>query len=138
MIDRNVLPYGSLLYEKGKLIVVFGCGGDRDRGKRAEMAAVAEQYCSKIVLTNDNPRFEDPQRIINDIVEGFSSTELPFVEYDRARAIAHAITEADQADIVLVAGKGHETEQWIGDEKRRHSDVEQVEQCLARRRSLAT
>ena len=98
---------------RGDLSVVFGCGGDRDRGKRPEMGAVAARYADRIYVTNDNPRGEDPKAIAGQIVAGIG--KHPYVlELDRRRAIERAIGEARRGDVVLIAGKGHETVQITG------------------------
>lgn len=99
----------------GLLIVVFGCGGDRDRGKRPLMGEVAAARADVVIVTSDNPRSEDPMRIIEAIVEGAKGARLLEVEPDRRSAIARALSIARGGDVVLVAGKGHETEQIIGD-----------------------
>jgi UDP-N-acetylmuramoyl-L-alanyl-D-glutamate--2,6-diaminopimelate ligase len=100
----------------GKLVVVFGCGGDRDRGKRPQMGAVAERLADRVILTSDNPRSEDPERILDDIASGFQRRGYERIE-DRRQAIARALTIATPADVVLLAGKGHETYQVRGSEK---------------------
>lgn len=100
---------------KGKVWCVFGCGGDRDRSKRTLMAKVAEQYADKVVVTTDNPRHEDPQDIIDEVMTGFSSTENVEAILDRRQAIDIAITNAQPGDVVLLAGKGHEISQIVGD-----------------------
>ena len=94
-----------------RVILVFGCGGNRDRQKRPEMAKVAEKLADRMIVTNDNPRKEDPQAIAEEILNGFSSREAATVELDRRRAIALALGEAREGDVVLIAGKGHETYQ---------------------------
>jgi len=94
----------------GRLITVFGCGGNRDKGKRPKMARVSEDYSDVTIVTSDNPRHEDPQEICNEIVQGFSKNHY-YVEVDRKRAIAKAITMANPEDLILIAGKGHETYQ---------------------------
>ena len=99
----------------GRLWCVFGCGGDRDASKRALMAQAAQQHADRIVVTSDNPRHEDPQRIIDDIVAGFSQTADYHVEIDRRAAIAHALRQAGSDDVILIAGKGHECSQIVGD-----------------------
>jgi len=120
---------------KGKLIVVFGCGGDRDRSKRSRMAKVAEQLADFIIVTSDNPRTERPEDIINEIIGGFkkSNSEKIIVETDRKKAIESAIRNADKNDIVLIAGKGHENYQIIGDQKFDFSDKAVVEEFLNKR-----
>ncbi len=115
---------------KGNLWCVFGCGGDRDRGKRSLMGQIAEQYSYHIIVTNDNPRTEDPQDIINDIVEGLLCPWAAEIERNRGSAIAHAIDCAKQNDIILIAGKGHEPYQIIGTDKIPFSDIEQVKDLL--------
>ena len=112
-----------------QLWCVFGCGGDRDKGKRALMGEVVTRHADCIVLTDDNPRHEDPQVIINDISAGIKSDTL-IVLRDRAEAIRHAVTQAGADDVVLVAGKGHEEYQQVGGNKIAFSDREQVQQAL--------
>ncbi len=99
----------------GKLAVVFGCGGDRDRGKRSEMGAMAARFADRLYVTSDNPRSEDPRAIVEEIVVGIGSRPH-VVELDRRRAIERSISEAQPGDVVLVAGKGHETYQIVGSE----------------------
>jgi UDP-N-acetylmuramoyl-L-alanyl-D-glutamate--2,6-diaminopimelate ligase len=117
---------------KGRLIVVFGCGGDRDRTKRPRMARVAEKVADLIVVTSDNPRTERPKDIIDEIVAGFEKpgAETITIEPDRKRAIGLAIETARKDDIVLIAGKGHETYQIIGTQKFDFSDKEVAQECL--------
>ena len=100
---------------KGEMWCVFGCGGDRDRTKRPLMAKAAEKYADKIIVTTDNPRHEDPQSIINEVLTGFSSLENVEAILDRRQAIDIAISNAQPGDVVLLAGKGHETSQIVGD-----------------------
>ena len=106
----------------GRLHVVFGAGGDRDKGKRPLMAAVAERSADCVVLTSDNPRSEDPGRIIDDVFGGFTRPAEVVVVEDRSAAIHYAIRSAGAADTVLIAGKGHEEFQEIGGEKQPFSD----------------
>lgn len=106
----------------GKLICVFGCGGDRDRGKRPLMGAAAEQGADIAIVTNDNPRSEVPQAIAADILAGVAEPTAMRVIYDRAEAIRTAVNEAGAHDVVVIAGKGHETTQTIGTEVRAFSD----------------
>lgn len=94
--------------KKGRLFVVFGCGGDRDRGKRPKMAEVAAQHADVVIVTSDNPRSEDPQEICREIALGFSTNDEFSIEVDRAKAIQKAIEMATKEDIILIAGKGHE------------------------------
>jgi UDP-N-acetylmuramoyl-L-alanyl-D-glutamate--2,6-diaminopimelate ligase len=121
---------------KGKLWVVFGCGGDRDKTKRPRMAKVAEEFADFIIVTSDNPRTENPVEIINEINTGFqrrtqdASRMTIVIEPDRKKAIELAIADAKNDDIVLIAGKGHETYQIIGKEKFHFSDKEIAEQFL--------
>lgn len=109
---------------------VFGCGGDRDKGKRPLMGAVAETKADFIVLTNDNPRKEVAEKIIEDIKTGMESLKNVTVEKDRHAAIHFAISQAKAGDVVLIAGKGHENYQLIGDEKVPFNDAEEVKQQL--------
>jgi len=134
----------------GKLIVVFGCGGDRDRTKRPRMARVAEELADFVIVTSDNPRTEKPDDIISDIITGFEAgppvtnadlratrdeqQATKIIEPDRKKAIALAIKTAGKDDIVLIAGKGHETYQVIGTQKFDFSDKTVAEECLKKRR----
>jgi UDP-N-acetylmuramoyl-L-alanyl-D-glutamate--2,6-diaminopimelate ligase len=121
---------------KSRLIVVFGCGGDRDRTKRPRMAKVVEQLADFVIVTSDNPRTEKPQDIINEIVAGFKNPDSPkiTVEPDRKKAIALAVKTAEKNDIVLIAGKGHENYQIIGKQKFPFSDKTVARECLAKRK----
>ena len=112
--------------QEGHLICVFGCGGDRDKGKRSLMGAVAARYADKLIVTSDNPRKEQPQAIADDILEGISGQGEVVVELDRAQAIRIALDYADEHDVVLIAGKGHEDYQIIGDDRFEFSDVVEV------------
>jgi UDP-N-acetylmuramoyl-L-alanyl-D-glutamate--2,6-diaminopimelate ligase len=105
---RNVLQT-LRPFTKGRLILVFGCGGNRDIGKRAVMGSVADKLADYSVITTDNPRTEDPLSIIDHIDRGFESPENHCSVPDRAEAISHALKMAKKGDVVLVAGKGHET-----------------------------
>ena len=109
---------------------VFGCGGDRDKGKRPLMGSIAEDKADYVVLTNDNPRSEAPEKIIDEIKAGMKGTENISVESDRHSAITFAISNAKSGDVVLIAGKGHENYQLIGDKKYPFNDVEEVKQQL--------
>lgn len=118
---------------RGRLWLVFGCGGDRDRGKRAPMGAVAEAGADVVVITDDNPRREDPAAIAGEILAGFGHPEAVEVIHDRAAAIAHAVTRADAGDAILIAGKGHEAEQEVGTTRRAFSDSGVARAALERR-----
>ena len=115
---------------QGQLWCVFGCGGDRDRSKRPLMGGIAEQYADHVVITDDNPRFENAGQIIADILDGVNLPDAVTVMHDRGEAIAHAIRHAAAGDIVLVAGKGHEEYQLVGDQKLSFSDRSQVSDLL--------
>ena len=117
----------------GKLICVFGAGGDRDRGKRPEMAVVAEQGADQVILTSDNPRTENPEVIIEMVMAGFKKPSRVRQITDRADAIATAISSAGKNDVVLIAGKGHEAYQQIGMERMPFSDRDQVVRTLQER-----
>jgi UDP-N-acetylmuramoyl-L-alanyl-D-glutamate--2,6-diaminopimelate ligase len=119
-------------HAKGRLWCVFGCGGDRDASKRGPMGRIAETQADRVVLTNDNPRSEDPSGIVKDIQAGMASPEKVQVILARDEAIAYALTHADAEDVVLVAGKGHENYQLIGNETIAFSDAGCVEQVLAK------
>ena len=101
----------------GQLWCVVGCGGNRDAGKRPQMAAIAESIADHIIFTSDNPRFEEPQAILADMLQGISNQDAVQIQVDRARAIAMAIEQAGNQDVVLIAGKGHESWQEIRGEK---------------------
>ncbi len=114
-----------------RIITVFGCGGDRDRAKRPQMALVAETHSDIVIVTNDNPRTEDPQNIFDDIRAGFTKSHSGHaVIADREQAIKRAVDIAQAGDIVLVAGKGHEDYQIIGTEKIHFDDREVLEKYL--------
>ncbi len=121
---KNVLITSKELLKstKGKLWCVFGCGGNRDKGKRPEMGKIAETFADYVVITNDNPRTENPESIANDIIQGLSSQKNVSVILDRQKAITHAFNHAQLDDIILIAGKGHEPYQIIGTEKHFFSD----------------
>lgn len=112
----------------GQLVCVFGCGGDRDRSKRPLMGAIAERLADRVIVTDDNPRHEDPQAIVGEIRAGMSRE--PLVVRDRRAAIGRAIAEAGAEDIVLVAGKGHEDYQQVGERRLAYSDRAAVRDIL--------
>jgi UDP-N-acetylmuramoyl-L-alanyl-D-glutamate--2,6-diaminopimelate ligase len=115
----------------GRLICVFGCGGDRDTGKRPEMAREAEQGADLVFVTDDNPRSEDAADITDQIVAGFQAPEKAMVIHDRAEAIQRAIAAAEPGDIVLIAGKGHEAWQEVAGQRIPFSDAGQVRHALS-------
>jgi UDP-N-acetylmuramoyl-L-alanyl-D-glutamate--2,6-diaminopimelate ligase len=119
----------------GRLILVFGAGGDRDRGKRPLMGAVAERWADVVIVTSDNPRTEDPEAIIDEIVQGMQAGRHIRI-VDRRQAIARALELARPDDLVLLAGKGHETYQIIGTEKLPFDEREVVRELLARREGV--
>ena len=137
---RNLLETARPL-APGRLITVFGCGGDRDRTKRPLMGAVAGRLSDLIVITSDNPRSEDPNRIIEEVQRGITpdtrrdSAQRLLTIVDRRAAIAKAIELARSGDVVLVAGKGHEKYQFIGDRMLPFDDVAVAREALVRRRT---
>jgi len=118
-------------HAKGKLWCVFGCGGDRDAGKRPLMARIAERYADQVVVTSDNPRSENPTSIISDIAVGFSNPAAVAFEVDRRAAIRFTILNAAPEDSILIAGKGHENYQQVGTEKRPFSDLQEARDALS-------
>lgn len=119
---HDVLP----AERQNKIITIFGAGGDRDITKRPKMGAIAERLSDVMIVTSDNPRTEDPMKIINDVIEGISDKKKVIVETDRGKAIAKGISLAVSGDIILIAGKGHEDYQVLGKEKVHFSDKEEV------------
>ncbi len=127
---------GLRKYSKQRLRVVFGCGGNRDQGKRAEMGVVAERLADWVTVTNDNPRFEQPEQIIKDIVQGCSGNKHDIIQ-DRESAIQAVIKQADKNDCILIAGKGHENYQEIEGVKYTFSDQMTVKNALLDRENSA-
>jgi UDP-N-acetylmuramoyl-L-alanyl-D-glutamate--2,6-diaminopimelate ligase len=117
----------------GRLWCVLGCGGDRDAGKRPLMAAAAEAVADHVVLTSDNPRSESPEVILKAMQAGLRQPEMAQIQVDRAVAIAEAVMQAAPADVILIAGKGHETTQEIMGVRHPFSDVSQVQSALQQR-----
>ena len=113
-------------HARGRVLVVFGCGGERDPGKRPLMGEAAERLADRVIVTDDNPRGEDADRIVAMILEGMREPRRALVERDRARAIDAAVAEARPGDAVLVAGKGHEEYQVVGRERRAFSDRDRL------------
>jgi len=123
---HDILPTTN----RGKVITVFGAGGDRDRSKRPLMGKVVSSLSDRLIVTSDNPRTEDPQHIIDDIVGGIARGSEAIQILDRRAAIKKALESAGRGDVVLIAGKGHEDYQVIGKEKRHFSDREVVEELI--------
>jgi UDP-N-acetylmuramoyl-L-alanyl-D-glutamate--2,6-diaminopimelate ligase len=121
----------------GRLCCVFGCGGDRDATKRPLMGAAAHSGADAIVITSDNPRGEEPQAIVNDILRGLTRGAAAQVELDRARAIGTAIAQASTHDVVLIAGKGHEDYQETRGQRKPFSDQAEARRALAARQGAA-
>jgi UDP-N-acetylmuramoyl-L-alanyl-D-glutamate--2,6-diaminopimelate ligase len=131
---RNLLATAKELNPNGRIVTLFGCGGDRDRTKRPLMGEVAGHASDVVVLTSDNPRSEDPLLIINDVIVGVQRTKAKlFVEPDRQKAIEVALDEARSGDIVLLAGKGHETYQVLRDRTIEFDDREVARAVLRHR-----
>ena len=129
---ENILK-ASKVYTKGKVICVFGCGGDRDTQKRPMMGEIAGKLAGYTVITSDNPRTEKAEDIINQIEEGIKKTNGKYkVVVDRKKAIEHALRKAEKGDLVLIAGKGHETYQEINGVKHHFDDKEVVAEVITR------
>ncbi|MEB3157643.1 MAG: cyanophycin synthetase, partial [Cyanobacteriota bacterium] len=129
---RNVLAALRPLTRR-RLLCVFGCGGDRDPSKRLKMGAAVAEGADLAFVTSDNPRTEDPQQILNDVVAGIPAGTALQVQADRATAIAEAIASAEPGDLVLIAGKGHEDYQILGTTKIHFDDREEAEKALRSR-----
>lgn len=130
---ENVLTAAKEITPKGsKLVCLFGCGGDRDATKRPKMGAIAERISDKVVITSDNPRSEDPQQIITDVLSGLKSinTQKVFVEPDRKKAIELLKTISSKEDVIVIAGKGHETYQILKDKTIHFDDREQAKKVF--------
>ena len=117
-------------FTEGKVIVVFGCGGDRDKGKRERMGRVAAEKADFSIITSDNPRTEEPEKIIADILKGVPASALYTTIANRREAIEHAISRAEKNDLVLIAGKGHEDYQILGMQKEHFDDRQVARYCL--------
>ena len=113
------------------MIVVFGCGGDRDREKRPLMAQIAEQYADKIIVTTDNPRGEDPRAIIEEIIQGFTNLSRIEIELKRKSAIQKGISLGGKGDIVLIAGRGNESMQIFSNYEEPLQDREVIHEFLS-------
>ena len=120
----NALSTLKIHYPESSIRVLFGCGGDRDKTKRQAMGEIASENAHSIILTNDNPRSEKPEKIIDDILAGIKVENDCQVILDRKKAITSAITTLDENEVLLIAGKGHETTQIIGSKILPFSDIE--------------
>ena len=128
-LEKALSTIAAIVPENGRLISVFGCGGDRDRGKRPQMGGISARYADLSIVTSDNPRTENPQRVIEDIEAGMKGAHFRAIA-DRHQAIFEALREARTGDIVVIAGKGHEDYQIIGDTRHHFSDVEVAREAL--------
>src|SRR5690606_29023550 len=132
-LERVLLAARELPHRE--LLCVFGCGGDRDPGKRPQMGAIAGKLATRSIVTNDNPRSEDPAHIADAICAGLDSEAANYeVIFDRARAIEQAILGARPGDVVVIAGKGHEPYQILGDRVIAFDDRDEARRALAQRR----
>ncbi len=129
-IKQTLLSLKS--FRKNRIITVFGCGGDRDKSKRALMGEAVARLSDVAVVTSDNPRTEEPEKIIDDILEGMQKTKIPvYIQKNRAKAIEYALKTAQKDDIILLCGKGHETYQIVGEEKIPCDERRIVLDCLS-------
>jgi UDP-N-acetylmuramoyl-L-alanyl-D-glutamate--2,6-diaminopimelate ligase len=131
--DGAPLVVVDYAHTPGRLTCVFGCGGDRDRGKRPQMAAIAERGADRVIVTDDNPRSEDGDAIVADILTGFTSPAAASVERDRRRAIALALAGTNSGDVILVAGKGHEAYQEVDGVRHAFDDLTVAKELLEAR-----
>jgi UDP-N-acetylmuramoyl-L-alanyl-D-glutamate--2,6-diaminopimelate ligase len=132
---ESLLGEARTLASAGRLVCVFGCGGDRDRGKRPLMGEIAWRLADAVIVTSDNPRSEDPQAIIAEILAGVPGPVE--VDPDRAAAIARALEEADEGDVVVIAGKGHEQGQEFADRTIPFDDRDVAREALRRLQAAA-
>ncbi|EGU48851.1 UDP-N-acetylmuramoylalanyl-D-glutamate--2,6-diaminopimelate ligase [Vibrio ichthyoenteri ATCC 700023] len=115
---------------EGQLWAIFGCGGDRDKGKRPMMAEIGERLADRVILSDDNPRSENPAEIVQDMLAGMNKPQQAIVEHQRFTALQRALNEAGEQDIILLAGKGHEDYQVLADQTVHYSDRESAQQLL--------
>ena len=132
-LENVITSIKKINSDKNSLITVVGCGGDRDKSKRPIMGNIASSLSTKVVFTSDNPRYENPSQIIDDIMDGVSSENLEKVTriIDRRKAIEKALSIAKKNDIVLVAGKGHESYQEINGIKNNFDDFEVIKNIIS-------
>ncbi|MCP4051222.1 MAG: UDP-N-acetylmuramoyl-L-alanyl-D-glutamate--2,6-diaminopimelate ligase [bacterium] len=136
---KNILMESKHLADnrKGRLLTVFGCGGDRDRGKRPKMGKIASEYSAYFIITQDNPRTEDPEQINNDIIQGIDLETCNYeIILDRREAIKSAIAKAEAKDVVVIAGKGHEQYQILASRKIHFDDKEEAVKAIEIKESL--
>lgn len=133
-LEKLLRSARTLRGEKGRVILLFGCGGDRDRSKRKEMGAIATELADEVYLTSDNSRGEDPMQILRDILKGMNKEKIFSVIPDRRKAIEEAVLSAKSEDILLLAGKGHETYEITADGKHSFDEREIVAEALKKRR----
>lgn len=131
---ENVIKVAKNIKNRGRVITIFGCGGDRDRTKRPIMAKISEDYSDTTILTSDNPRTEEPNQIFADVKKGFKFEEKHIFEPDREEAIKKAINIAEKNDIILITGKGHETYHIIGLKKYHFDDKEIARREIVKRK----
>lgn len=125
-------------FAKGRVVILFGCGGDRDRTKRPKMGKIAAELADFVIVTSDNPRTEAPGAIIEEILPGLAGTATPYVVVeDRVEAIRYAMDHAQPEDVIILAGKGHETYQIVGREKRHLDEREVVAGYIAQQKERA-
>ena len=125
-------------FAKGRVVLLFGCGGDRDRGKRPKMGRIAARLADFVIVTSDNPRTEVPGDIIREILPGLEGSSTPWaVVEDRVEAIRYALDHAQPEDVIILAGKGHETYQIVGREKRHLDEREVVAAYIAEQKERA-
>lgn len=131
-LEKLLETVNQLRPESGKIWVVFGCGGDRDAAKRPLMGAIASKLADQVIITDDNPRSEDPSLIAGEIFAGIDIGKRSQVKYinDREQAIATAVSQSGANDLIIIAGKGHETEQIRGKDISYFSDVEVVSKLV--------
>ena len=128
---ENILK-ALLDIKTGRLVTLFGCGGDRDKAKRPLMGEIAAMYSDVVIVTSDNPRTEDPSEIIKDILAGIQVTDIPVITIEnRIQAIEYAVKNAESGDIILLAGKGHETYQILCNSTIHLDEREVVKKALA-------
>jgi UDP-N-acetylmuramoyl-L-alanyl-D-glutamate--2,6-diaminopimelate ligase len=132
-LEKTLTSLRPFVAAGANLVCVFGCGGDRDPGKRPQMGGIAARLAERITVTSDNPRGEDSEHIVREILQGVPKEAMArvHVEIDRAAAISGAISQAAEADVVLLAGKGHETYQEIGGVRHPFDDLLEAQRALA-------